>query len=245
MDNRHFLRGEKGTLDPTHPEVLAYISESVSRFREWGCRLIKHDFSAYDTTSVWGKDTVRRFIPEQAVWHFYDRTVTTAEALLKLYETIYRAAGDMLVLGCNCVNHLCVGYVHLNRTGDDTSGRQWERTRFMGVNTLAFRLPQHRHFFEADADCVGITADIPWELNRRWLSLVAESGTPLFVSCKQQDMTPDMEADLRRALITASKRTEILRPLDWQYNSTPRVWLKNGVRTVYSWSEETGAFQLP
>ena len=46
--------------------------------------------------------------------------------------------------------------MHLNRTGDDTSGRIWERTRRMGVNTLAFRLPQHNTFYHIDADCVGI-----------------------------------------------------------------------------------------
>ena len=38
-----------------------------------------------------------------------------------------------------------------NRTGDDTSGRIWERTRRMGVNTLAFRLPQHNAFYHIDA----------------------------------------------------------------------------------------------
>ncbi len=241
----HFLRGQKGTLDPTHPDVLANIAESVSRFCEWGCQLLKHDFSSCDTTSVWGKDTYRRFVPEQDTWSFHNRNVTTAEALLTLYETIYRSAGDMVVLGCNCVNHLCVGYVHLNRIGDDTSGRQWERTRFMGVNALAFRLPQHRRFFEADADCVGVTAEIPWELNRRWLDLLATSGTPLFVSCKQQDITPEMEEDLRQAMIVASQQQDQLRPLDWQYNSTPKRWLRNGQEITYCWSEDTGSFDLP
>ena len=242
---KHFLRGEKGTLDPTHPDVLSYIAESVSRFRTWGCQLLKHDFSSKDATSVWGKDTFRRFVPEDAAWSFFDRTVTTAEALLTLYETIYRAAGDMLILGCNCVNHLCVGYVHLNRIGDDTSGRQWERSRFMGINTLAFRLPQHRHFFEADADCVGITSAIPWNLNRLWLDLVAGSGTPLFVSCKQQDITPEMEEDLVRAMEVASQQKDKLRPLDWQFNNTPKRWLRNGEELTYSWSNAIGAFELP
>ena len=33
----------------------------------------------------------------------------------------------------------------------------------MGVNTLAFRLPQHNTFYHIDADCVGIFGMIPWE----------------------------------------------------------------------------------
>ena len=36
--------------------------------------------------------------------------------------------------------------MHLNRTGDDTSGRIWSVPDEMGVNTLAFRLPQHNTF---------------------------------------------------------------------------------------------------
>ena len=48
-----------------------------------------------------------------------------------------------------------------------TSGVEWERTRNMGVNTLAFRLPQHRAFFDMDADCVGITGKIDWNKNRQ------------------------------------------------------------------------------
>ena len=51
----------------------------------------------------------------------------------------------------------------LNRTGDDTSGRIWERTKRMGVNTLAFRLPQHNTFYHIDADCVGIFRKDPWD----------------------------------------------------------------------------------
>ena len=32
-----------------------------------------------------------------------------------------------------------------------------------------FRLPQHRTFFEADADCAAITSQMPWVRSRRWL----------------------------------------------------------------------------
>ena len=70
----------------------------------------------------------------------------------------------------------------MQRTGDDTSGRDWNRTRKMGVNTLAFRAPQQGTFFAIDADCAAITKDVPWQFSAQWLDLLARSGAPLFVS---------------------------------------------------------------
>ena len=86
------------------------------------------------------------------------------------------------MLGCNVVGHLAAGLVHAQRTGDDTSGRGWERTRRMGVNTLAFRLAYHRRFCTLDADCVANTPLTDWSKNRQFLDLIARSGTALFVS---------------------------------------------------------------
>lgn len=239
-----FLRGECGRLDPTHPYTLNYISGTVKRLREWGSELLKYDFTSYDTTGIWGKDTARGFIPEGASWGFYDRGVTTAEALSGLYETIYRSAGGMLLMGCNCVNHLCAGYVHINRIGDDTSGRQWERTRFMGINSLAFRLPQDGRFFAADADCVGITPDVPWELNRRWLDLLSRSGTPLFVSCDRKSAGGQVRGALKEAFARAAVGGDVLEPLDWEYNTCPAVWKHNGEIIEYDFMEETGVGRL-
>lgn len=62
-------------------------------------------------------------------WCFFDRSRTTAEIILRMYEVILESAGDMVIMGCNTLSHLCAGLVHINRTGDDTSGREWERTR--------------------------------------------------------------------------------------------------------------------
>ena len=59
----------------------------------------------------------------------------------------------------------------------------------MGVNTLAFRLPQHNRFFTVDADCVPCTPQTPWELNQRFLDLVARSGTALFLSIDPRPAT--------------------------------------------------------
>ena len=124
--------------------------------------------------------------PTEDGWHFYDTSKTSAEIVTGLYQAIYETAKKhhTLIMGCNTIGHLGAGLMQLQRTGDDTSGITWERTKKMGVNTLAFCLPQHGTFFDIDADCVGIMGPIPWSLNRQWADVVAESGTSLFVSAK-------------------------------------------------------------
>ena len=82
------------------------------------------------------------------------------------------------------MSHLSAGIFELNRIGDDTSGKEWARTRKMGVNTMGFRMVQHKTFYEADGDCVGLTTDVPWEKNKQWMQLLAKSSAPLFISAQ-------------------------------------------------------------
>src|SRR5205814_2897866 len=96
-------------------------------------------------------------------WHFADRSLTNAEIILRLYQTLRDAAKETILLGCNTIGHLGAGLFEIQRSGDDTSGRIWERTRRMGINTLAFRQPQHKTFFMADPDCAAHTRHTPWE----------------------------------------------------------------------------------
>ena len=98
-------------------------------------------------------------------WSFADRTRTNAEIILVLYRTLRYAAGNAVLLGCHTIGHLGAGLFEIQRTGDDTSGRVWERTRKMGVNTLAFRLPQNGTFFASDPDCAAHTENTPWEFD--------------------------------------------------------------------------------
>ena len=178
------LRGKKRQyLDPTHPEAQEYIRADIERIKGWGFELMKHDFSSFDLFGDYGRD-LNETVTKIDGWHFYDKTKTNAEIVLDFYRLIKEAAGDMLIIGCDTVSHLCAGLVHINRIGDDTSGREWDRTRRMGVNTLAFRLMQNEVFYMCDADCVGILKDyIPWEKNSQWLHLLSYSNTPLFISC--------------------------------------------------------------
>ena len=230
-----------GCLDPTHPGALAYIKEDIKRICEWGYTLIKHDFSTYDLFGRWGFE-MNPLVTENG-WHFYDRSKTSAEAVKILYQAIYEAAQPYhaLILGCNTIGHLGAGLMQMARSGDDTSGHHWERTRWMGVNTLAFRLPQHRTFFDMDADCVGITGDIPWDLNRRWADLVAESGTPLFVSARPGVLNQEEKEELHQIMLKASCQNSHKVPVDWQYNNCPEIWKDETGQKQYYWFEKGGA----
>lgn len=154
-----------------------------------------------------------------------------------LYRTIREAADDAVVLGCNVIGHLTAGLAEMNRTGDDTSGREWERTRKMGVNTLAFRMLHHKAFYDADADCVGVTGMIPWERNREWLRAVSVSGTPLFVSCDPKVADEEIYADLEAAFTRSAAQTDELIPLDWMENTCPERWPLNGEEIRFRWIE--------
>ena len=238
------LSRDKTYLDPSVPEVLEQVRADVSRLAGWGYQMIKHDFSTWDITGRWGFEMAGGSITRDG-WAFADRTKTTAEVILKLYETIRDAAGESVsLIGCNTVGHLGAGLFELQRTGDDTSGVHWERTRKMGVNTLAFRLCQHDAFFAVDADCVGLTNQIPWEKNKLWLDVLARSGTPLFVSADSSAVGPEQRAALTDAFALAAEVQPPVEPLDWMQNTCPRRWRFGSEERTYDWDEFTGSAQL-
>ena len=234
IPRRLYRNREAFLLDPSIPETLESIAEDVRTITGWGYRLIKHDYSTCDIIDAWGN---QRGIPlARPGVHFANRDKTTAMLIKELYRAIYDAAnGKALILGCNTVGHLGVGYMELSRTGDDTSGREWSRTLKMGVNTLAFRLPHHNAFYAADADCVGITNDVPWEKNRQWMELLALSGTPLFISVSPQSLTPEQYEEIRRAFAAASENRAVAEPLDWMNDCCPSYWRINGETRAFSW----------
>ncbi len=227
-------RGERREyLDPTYPAVREIIRADIARIKEWGFDLIKHDYSTYDLFGDWGKDLADA-VPGSDGWHFYDRTKTNAEIVLDFYRLIREASSGMLLIGCNTVSHLCAGLVEINRTGDDTSGRDWARTRKMGVNTLAFRLAQNRAFYLVDADCVGMPKGaIPWQKNLQWMRLLACSGTALFLS--PDEITDEQKADIIAAYQTA-QRMHTIRPTDWFDTLTPSVWEIDGAYVTFDWN---------
>ena len=229
-----------GGLDPSVPGVLDLVRETVDRIGQWGFKLLKHDFSTFDVFGHWGEEMLTEMTEDG--WHFADRTRTSAEIILDLYRTVLEAARpyDMLILGCNTIGHLGAGLMHMNRTGDDTSGLMWERTLRFGVNTLAFRMPQHGAFYDTDADCMGITKGIDWALNRQWGKLLSLSGTSMFVSVKPNSIPKDQEEELGEMLRANSVRRRAAEPLDWMETPLPQDWLLDGRKTTFHWYPPEG-----
>jgi len=236
--------GAAGSLiDPTVPEMLELVRQDIRRLVSWGFELVKHDYTSFDLTGRWGFGMGAEITGRG--WHFADRSRTTAEVTRALYRAIREASAETLLIGCNTFGHLAAGLVALQRTGDDTSGRDFHRTRRMGVNTLAFRAPQHEAFFDLDADCAPITPELPWDLASRWLDLVARSGTALFVSPDPKALNIKTRAAIRRAFETASQPQPTAEPLDWMDTTTPGRWRLQGRIAEFDWYGPEGGTPFP
>ncbi|MBR6806989.1 MAG: alpha-galactosidase [Clostridia bacterium] len=236
------IEGYPGRLDPSVPETLEYIKNTIKKVTSWGYELIKHDFTHFDLFNANGFDNPM-FVTDNG-WHFRDRSRTSAEIALDLYRAILDAAGDAVILACATPSHLTAGLAHLMRTGFDTSGRHFERTRISGVNTLVFRLPQNGNFYMVDADCYCHTGKIDWSLNREWLRLLADSGTTLFVSVDPDQVNDEEFAEIRRALIRNATDDIEMIPVDWMDNVNPEIYTVNGERKFYKWYSEEGTRQF-
>jgi len=238
--DRWRLPRDRAFLDPSVPEARQKVADDMSRLRQWGFELIKHDYTTFDIFGRWGS-TMGSALTRDG-WTFASGPArTTAEVIDELYRTIRVAAGESLVIGCNTVSHLSAGHFEICRVGDDTSGTDWSRTRKMGVNTLAFRGPQHGAFYVADADCVGVTKAVPWSLNRKWLDLLARSGTMLFVSLAPDALGDDERRDLKAALALAATPHPLGEPLDWQRSVYPSRWRLMDREVTYDWVGPDGA----
>ncbi|MDB5012693.1 MAG: hypothetical protein JWQ25_895 [Daejeonella sp.] len=221
-------------LDPTIPENIERIKRNFDFYKQWGYEMVKHDFSTYDITGRWGFDMKDSITSPN--WNFNDRSKTTAEIILDLYRAIREAAGDgIYVIGCNTLSHLSAGIFELCRIGDDTSGRDWGRTVKMGINTLAFRLPQHNKFYAADGDCVGLTTEIFWERNKKWLQLLAESGAPLFISAQPEALGEAQKTAIKQAFAQAARAQPLGEPLDWMNTTAPEKWKLNNRVVDFDW----------
>ncbi|AXC12031.1 Alpha-galactosidase-like protein [Acidisarcina polymorpha] len=234
--------------DPTIPEARRKTLETIRLAAEWKYELVKHDFSTYDLLGQWGNDMGAS--PTVHGWSFHDRSQTNAEIIRDLYEDIRKVAGDQTILvGCNVVGHLSAGIFELQRTGDDVSGKAWERTRRMGVNTLAFRLPQHTTFFAMDPDCIPITEAIPWTLTERWLDAVAAAGASVVISPRAGTMGAPQKEAVRRAFAIAAKAGTGATPIDWLNSRTPEEWTQpkgaGSASARYEWLEAGGASPFP
>jgi alpha-galactosidase len=220
-------------LDPSIPENIEWIKGLWNTYHQWGFEMVKHDYTTFDIFGRWG------FQMEDGLtapgWEFNDNTKTNAEIILHLYKSIREAAGSIYLIGCNTMSHLSAGIFELNRIGDDTSGKDWERTRKMGVNTLGFRMVQHKTFYDADGDCVGLTNEVPWEKNKQWMQLLAGSSAPLFISASPDALGKEQKKMIKESFTRASKPQSIGEPLDWLTNQFPSKWKLDGQMVDFNW----------
>ena len=224
-------------VDPTDPALPVRMRDELGRFVAWGYELVKIDFITYDWCGTWGFEhgdsPVVRCLPK---WR--DETRTTAEVVKGLYAAMREAVGDEVhIIGCNAIDHFAAGLFDLQRTGDDTSGRDWSRTRKMGPNTLGARSIHNDAFYRVDADCFGLAeaGKVPWELNAQWLDLVAASGTALFISWRRQLTTPESRDAIKRALRRAAKPQPTGEPLDWLETPRPAHWRFGSETRTFNW----------
>jgi alpha-galactosidase len=220
-------------LDPSIEENIARVRRNIALYKEWGYEMVKHDFTSFDILGKWGFQMTDEMTSPG--WGFHDQSRTTAEIIMHLYKSIRETAGDMYLIGCNTMSHLSAGLFELNRVGDDTSGKEWARTRKMGVNTLGFRMIQHDRFYAADGDCVGLTKEVPWDKNKQWMQLVAASGTPLFISTQPDALGAEQKQSIRECFALASRPLPPGEPLDWLTNPLPREWKLNGETRIFDW----------
>ncbi len=231
------LPNEGVPMDPTDPGLEGRIRSDIKRFVEWGYEMVKIDFITYEWCGKWGMDFAKSpVVGDLPKWR--DRSRTTAEVVRGLYAAMRDAAGDRaLIIGCNAIDHFAAGLFELQRTGDDTSGEEWARTRKMGPNTLGMRAIHNDTFYRVDGDCFGLAKPgaIEWRLNSRWLDLLARSGTALFVSWRRELTTMEIREALEAALRRAAKAQPTGEPLDWTRNVRPARWRFGSEEREYDW----------
>ena len=222
--------------DPTRRVVAETIAGDIAKFREWGFELLKIDFITHDWNHRWN---LRGETPVvESDLHWTDRTRTTAETVLGLYRTMREAAGDdVVIIGCNAIDHFAAGLFEVQRTGDDTSGCDWELTKLCGPNALGMRAHHHGTFYEQDGDCAGLSfaGAIDWAKNRQWIDLLSRSGGAFFVSWHRAFLDAQSKAALKEAFARASKPRDAAIPLDWMSETSPRRWDCNGENLFYDW----------
>ena len=77
--------------------------------------------------------------------------------------------------------------------------------------------------------------NLPWDMNRKWMYLLARSGSPMLISWDPVMDTEEIRAEVCEALRVNSIQTDELIPVDWMENNCPRVWSLNGEIIEFDW----------
>ena len=198
-------------LDPTHPEVLAWLRETFVALREMGWRFFKIDF------------LYAAALPAKR----HDPTQSRAGALRLGLQTIRDAIGpDAFLLGCGCPLGPAIGLVDSMRIGCDVTPRwanpmRWVFRDHHCLSTRhSLRNTIHRAFLQRawwlnDPDCVLVRQNNN-KMNlhevRTLASIDALSGGMLLISDDMTQLAPDRLEILRKALAIRTPNMQVLDP---------------------------------
>ena len=213
-----------GYLDPTHPDVLAWIESESRRFvKEYDIEYLKSDFVTYDTMGYWGPEIHFGSFNHQV--RFHSSTLTNAQAHRRVWEAIRRGVGPQtLLLGCNTMGPLTLGIIDLQRIGDDVSPTQWEVQVMNGATSATNRFAQNRRWWINDADVVIINRNFNDNQARTWAGFVALTGGLMMFGDRISQIPEHRRAWLAR-LHDLHRQVVEARPLDFMEIPLARQWL--------------------
>ena len=77
------------------------------------------------------------------------------------------------------------------------------------------------------------------------LTLVARSGTALFVSPDPKSLNAETRQAIRRAFASAAVEQSVAEPLDWMDTTAPSRWRIHGQTVQYGWYGPEGGSPFP
>jgi alpha-galactosidase len=77
---------------------------------------------------------------------------------------------------------------------------------------------------------------VPWEKNKQWMQLLAESSAPLFISAQPDAVGEEQKQFIKKCFEQAAKPQPVAEPLDWLTNPLPSQWKLNGKEEHFNWS---------
>lgn len=224
-------------LDPSHPYVLERVRSDAARIRGWGFELIKHDFSTID---FFGVDPLTAENCNSGLYRRnkqpFDKTKTNATIIKNLYKAIQSGASEADVIGCNTVGHLCSGIHSICRTGNDTSGRSFEWTRRIGLNSV-MRLPLNDTCYRADPDCAAFTERVDASLNLDFLEMCAITGMTTLASVTPGILNDEQMRRINGIYLIADRDEARYGIANYDRTATPNIFLSEDGEDVraYDW----------
>ncbi|MCO5934686.1 hypothetical protein NAF17_03955 [Mucilaginibacter sp. RB4R14] len=76
---------------------------------------------------------------------------------------------------------------------------------------------------------------MPRHKTQKWLQLLAESSSPLFISCRDRFIGTKQKAAIKQAFANAARIQPNGEPLDWLTNQYPEKWKLNNREVTFNW----------